>query len=154
MKRHIGFAFVFTLFLIGCQQGKVYDHYHKFDNYQWSRFDKITFNIPIEEAGTEADIIFMIRHITQYPYDNLPVNIILLTPSGEERILEKEIKIKDEKGDFIGDGAGDLWDVEETLWPKFYFTEAGTYTIEFENIIPRPGIPGLMDIGIKVVKRK
>ncbi|MDY0344461.1 MAG: gliding motility lipoprotein GldH [Lentimicrobium sp.] len=154
MKKIPGIVIMCTLLLLGCQRNKVYEHYNKFENYTWSRFDKVRFDIPIEQAGTEADIIFMVRHITQYPYDNLPVSIILLTPSGEERILEKEIKIKDEKGDFIGDGAGDLWDVQETLWPKFYFTEAGTYTIEFENIIPRPGIPGLMDIGIKVIKRK
>ncbi|GAB1404327.1 MAG: gliding motility lipoprotein GldH [Lentimicrobiaceae bacterium] len=153
MKKIFGYAIILALFMSGCQQGKIYVHYHKFSNYQWPRFDKVTFNIPIEDAGTEADIVFMVRHITQYPYDNLPVNIMLHTPSGEERIMEKEIKIKDVNGDFIGKGAGDLWDVEEILWPKFYFTEAGNYSIEFENIIPKTAIPGLMDIGIKVVKK-
>lgn len=153
MRKISGFVLLLASLMLSCQPNKVYERYNKFNNYTWSRFDKVRFDIPIEQAGMEADIIFMVRHITQYPYDNLPVNFILTTPSGEERIMEKEIRIKDENGDFTGSGAGDLWDVEEKLWPGFYFTEPGKYTIEVENIFPRTGIPGLMDIGIRVVKR-
>jgi len=142
---------LFLLFLFSsCQKGLVYKEYHTFDNYTWGRFDKIRFEIPIEEDGLTADIIFTIRHITQYPYDNLPVNMILTTPSGEERIMEKDIPLKDKEGEFLGSVAGDLWDLEEVIWPKFYFTEKGKYTLEFENLIPKMGIPGLMDIGVKV----
>jgi len=140
------------LTLASCQKGLVYKDFHKFDNYTWSRFDKVRFEIPIEEAGITADIIFTIRHITQYPYDNLPVNIILTTPSGEERIIEKDILLYDADGEFKGSVAGDLWDFEETIWPQFYFTEKGKYIVEFENLIPKTGIPGLADIGVKLVK--
>lgn len=148
------FIFLLPLMLFAaCRPGRIYQEYYKFDNYTWDRFDKVTFDIPIKEGGLEGDIVFTIRHITQYPYDNLPVNIILTTASGEERIIEKEISLKDDKGNFIGSVAGDLWDVEEVLWPGFYFTEAGTYSIEFENLIPKVGTPGLVDIGVYVRER-
>ena len=148
-------AFLLAIILLtGCRPGRIYEEYHKFDKYTWERFDKVKFEIPVEEAGAEGDIVFTIRHITQYPYPNLPVNIILTTPSGEERILEKDIRLKDENDRFTGSVAGDLWDVEVTLWPGFYFHEAGTYAVEFENLIPKMGIPGLVDIGLYVKKRE
>ncbi len=153
MKRVL-FSALFLILAFSCQKGIIYKEYHKFDNYTWKRFEKVKFSIAVEEARTTADIVLTIRHITQYPYDNLPVNIILTTPSGEERIVEKDIQLKDENDAFKGDVAGDLWDVEEILWPKFYFTEAGTYELELENLIPKMGIPGLVDIGVYLKKKK
>lgn len=152
MKKLYYLLFLSLLLLNSCRPGQIYREYHKFDNYTWNRFDKIKFEIPIEEAGTTGDIVMTIRHITQYPYPNLPVNVILNTPGGEERILEKEIRIKDDEGKFRGSVAGDLWDVEEILWPSFYFTETGIYSVELENLIPKVGLAGLMDIGIYVEK--
>ena len=145
---------VVLLMFTACQKGNIYSERHKFENYTWQRFDKVTFEIPIADAGITGDIVFTIRHITQYPYPNLPVYIILNTPSGEERILEKDIRLINDDQSFKGDVAGDLWDVEELLWPGFYFTEAGTYTIEIENLIPKMGIPGLVDVGIYVKDKK
>jgi gliding motility-associated lipoprotein GldH len=153
MKRFL-FSAMLLILALSCQRGVIYKEYHKFDNYTWKRFDKVSFSMAVEDAGTTADIVLTIRHITQYPYDNLPVNIILTTPSGEERIIEKDIRLKDENGEFKGDVAGDLWDVEEILWSGFYFTEAGTYKLELENLIPKMGIPGLADIGVYLKKSK
>ena len=153
MKKILLPFLLLLLIATSCQKTKIYQERHIFNNYTWQRFDKLTFDIPIEKGGTTGDIVLTIRHITQYPYPNLPVYIVLNTPSGEERILDKDFYLLDMDGNFKGDVAGDLWDVEEMLWPGFYFTEAGTYTIQLENLIPKMGIPGLVDVGI-YVKRK
>lgn len=145
-----------TLFLIlgfiSCQKNTVFREFQKFDNYTWGRFDKIKFTIPIEDEGTIADIVLSIRHLEQFPYDDLPMNIILSTPTGEERIIEKIMVLKDEDGNFKGSVAGSYWDQEEVLWNKFIFNKSGNYIIELENLNPRPGIPALVDIGIIVRK--
>ncbi len=133
-----------------CQKNDVYREFHKFDNYTWGRFDKVKFDIPIDEQGLNADIILSVRYLEQFPYEILPINIVLTTPSGEERIVEKEIRIKDESNAFRGSVAGSYWDIDETLWKSFYFNQKGTYTIELENIHPRPGVPALVDLGLTV----
>ncbi len=150
MKKILPLLLLVSLF--ACKPGRIYESYHKFDKYTWNRFDKVRFNIPVEEGGITGDIVFTVRHITQYPYPNLPVNVILYTPSGEERIKELDIILKDSTGKFTGSVAGDLWDEEVVLWPQFYFTEAGEYILEFENLIPKMGIPGLVDVGVYVKK--
>lgn len=145
---------IFSLTLVSCQKRNVYREFHKFNNYTWGRFDKVTFTIPIDQADFNGDIILSVRHLGEYPYKELPVNIIMTTPSGEERIMEKTIKIRDENNEFIGKVAGNLYDIDETLWNDFNFNRQGTYTIEFENLIPKIGIPAIDDIGLTVRKSK
>ncbi len=146
------FGLVFSLMFISCQRNDVYREFHKFENYTWERFDKVKYDVTIEEEGLSADIILSVRYLEQFPYEMLPINIVLTTPSGEERIIEKEIRIRDENNAFRGSVAGSYWDVDETLWKGFNFNKKGTYTIELENIHPRPGVPALVDLGLTVRK--
>ncbi|MGE5382996.1 MAG: hypothetical protein ACM3PX_06185 [Omnitrophica WOR_2 bacterium] len=157
MKRYIlSFFLIASLSMFSCQKKNIYKEFHEFKNYSWGRFDKVTFNIPIDKKSikSEADIVLSIRHLDQYPYDNLPLNIILRTPSGEERVLEKDIELKDSNHEFKGSVAGSYWDYDEILWKGFYFNMEGTYTIELENLNPRVNIPGLVDLGLTVKRTK
>lgn len=153
-----GLTLIIALFsmilLSSCQKKTIFREFHEFENYQWGRFDKLKFEISIEEEGINADIILAVRHLEVYPYDDLPMNLILTTPTGEERIIEKTIVLKDESGKFKGSVAGSYWDQEEVLWKNFYFNHKGTYILELENLNPRPSIPGLVDLGLIVKKRE
>lgn len=147
-------ALISMIILASCQKKTVFREFHEFENYQWGRFDKVRFEIPIEEEGISADIILAVRHLEVYPYNDLPMNLILTTPGGEERILEKTIILKDESGKFKGSVAGSYWDQEEVVWKSFYFNRKGTYVLELENLNPRPAIPGLVDLGLLIKKIK
>lgn len=144
-----------TIMMVGLSSCKnnIYREFHEFENYQWGRFDKITYKFSIKDDGTKGDIILSVRYLEQFPYDKLPINIIMTLPSGEERIVEKEIAIKDSTGQFIGEVAGSYWDVKEVLWHNFYFNKAGEYSIELENLNPRPSIPAIVDLGLIVQKK-
>lgn len=144
---------IFVIFLASCTGNNIFREFHKFDKYTWGRFDKVKFEIPIKEDGLAGEIVLTIRHVDNFPYDELPVYAVLTTPTGEERIVEVNIKFKDENKEFKGEVAGNLWDIEEVLWKTFFFNNTGTYTIELENLHPRVGVPGLVDLGI-VIKKK
>lgn len=147
-------ALILATALTSCQNRNIYREFHKFDNYTWGRFDKVKFTFPVEDEGAVADIVLSVRYLEQYPYTDLPMNIILTTPSGEERIIERAVVIRDENNQFRGSVAGSYWDVEEVLWKNFFFNKPGNYTIELENLNPRPGIPALVDLGLLVRKAK
>lgn len=138
------------IFTSACQKRTLYREFKEFKNYVWNKPDKISFEIPIKKQGQLANVIFTVRHVGQYPFDNLTIEVNLTTPKGETITLEKEINLKDDKGEFKGDVAGNLYDVEEILWKEIELKDAGTYTITVENIMQRDRIPGLVDIGIKV----
>jgi gliding motility-associated lipoprotein GldH len=153
MRRFLFIVIITVIGLSGCSKRNIYREFHKFDNYTWNRFDKVVYNMDIKTGDVNAEIILSVRYLEQFPYEEIPIQAILNTPSGEERIIEHTIKIKDEKGNFKGEVAGSYWDLDEVLWKSFYFNQAGKYSIEIENINPYMGIPGIVDLGL-TVKRK
>ena len=76
----------------------------------------------------------------------------MYAPSGEERTAMHTFLIKDKDGKFLGKGAGDLWDVKLLVKNKIYFTEAGTYKFQIDNLMDYYDIVGLMDLGMVVEK--
>lgn len=145
-------ALLALLALVSCK-GNIYREFHNFDNYTWSRFDKVTFTFTVDDEGVQGDIILSLRYLEQIPYDEVPLSIILTSPSGEERIIEKTITIRDKDKKLLGDVAGSYWDIEEVIFPGFFFNKAGEYRVEAENLIPRPQLAGVVDLGL-VVERK
>ena len=141
-----------SLVLQSCSGGRVFEEHRKLDDYTWKRFENIIFEADIQDTSASYDIYIAIRHITQYPFKNLMITTIMKTPSGEERYLEYDLQIRDDDGNPLGDGMGDLWDISIPLRKNFRFREAGTLVIEFENRMPRPTTPGIMEIGLIIEK--
>ncbi len=153
MRHFISFVILLSVVFSGCSKRNVFKEFHEFDNYTWNRFDKVNFKIPVKKGGFNSEIILSVRYLEQFPYDEIPLQVILKTPSGEERIIERTVKIRDDKGKLKGDVAGSYWDLNEVLWSSFYFNQEGEYLIEIENIVPYIGIPAIVDLGLTVKKK-
>jgi len=138
---------------ISCNQnsGPVYEKYLKMQNYNWDRFDQKNFEVSAEDIGKNYDIAFILRHTAQFAYDNLPVYIILTTPSGIEQIREITIPVR-ENGKMSADSTGSVHEVRTLLWENISLAEKGKYKISIENMIPKIQTEGIDEIGIVVTK--
>ncbi|MCX6233044.1 MAG: gliding motility lipoprotein GldH [Bacteroidetes bacterium] len=152
MKRTFTFIALSILILTSCSKSNIYEKRQDFDNYTWNRMKSLFFEVPVKDTESEYNIYLTVRHITQYPYDDLKVNFTIYSPSGEERTTMHTIKIKDSQGKFIGSGAGDLWDVEFLAKEKIVFNQAGTYKFQIDNLMDYLDVVGLADFGIRVEK--
>lgn len=147
-------SFVIILMLTGCGRRTIYEKSEKFPDYSWNRFKYLYFNAEIEDTAGTYDILLTVRHITQYPYKNLDVNFTSYTPSGEERSMDYSFMLKDADNKFLGDGMGDLWDIELPLREKTRFPEIGKYKFEIENKMTKFETPGIMEVGIVIRSSK
>lgn len=138
------------LFLLSCSPGKIYEKHVKMENLAWNRFNVVTFDVPIENAGTEYDIFVAIRHITDVPYRKLDVGVYMTAPGGETRSRDLSIKLKDLDGNNLGDGMGDLWDIREPVWKGLKFGEPGTCKIEVNSGMSQLDAIGIMEVGLIV----
>ena len=110
------------------------------------------FEVAVKDVKSEYNIYLTLRHITQYPYDNLKINLTVYAPSGEERTTLHTFPIKDKEGKFLGDGAGDLWDVKLLVKGKYMFNQEGNYKFQIDNLMDYYDIVGLVDLGLIVEK--
>jgi len=141
--------------LISCNQnsGPAYEKYLKMKNYSWDRFDQKFVEISVEDAEKSYDITFVMRHTAQFPYDNLPVYIILTTPAGVEQIREITMPVR-ENGKMIADSTGNLHEIRSVLWTNVSLAEKGKYKISIENMIPKIQTEGIDEVGIVVTESK
>lgn len=133
---------------VSCSDRKpVFEKYFKFENSNWDRFKKVVFNIPIEPSEEGYDITLVLKPNKDFIYNSLPVYVIMNTPSGEERMNDIKIQVKDE-GKFIGEVEGQPVIIKTALWKGLRISEKGTCVISLENIVPKIQTAGLNEIGI------
>jgi gliding motility-associated lipoprotein GldH len=150
-KRYLLYGFLILLLFSGCKKSNEILSYHKFKDQTWNRFDKITFNIPILAVNKQYDVYFFANHTKNYEYDNLRFNMIMTTPSGEERIKEYKLMVKNMTGGFLGECRGDSCTVSIVLRKGMSIEKIGMLRIEIETLVPRLQIENILGIGIRLV---
>ena len=138
-----------TLLLLGsCSfDSKVFSEYVTMDNMTWNRFDILEFEVPVQEDQS-LDFHIFLRHHTDFPYDNLFVNITFYAPGGDTRSRDYEFDLRDYKGDWLAKGMGELWDVELLVRKEMMFSEDGVCRVRVENKYPKYDTPGIIEIGL------
>jgi gliding motility-associated lipoprotein GldH len=149
----IPFTFLFlSVFIFSCQYDKPTEYYYKFPNQTWSRFEYVHLEIPLGNTKHDYDIILSVRHTKRYPFKNLYINVIMKMPSGEERIMEYNFDIVKADGTFIGQDDHGILEVTFPLKQDIRFWEKGILKVEIEDLIPRPEITGIVEMGLIITR--
>jgi hypothetical protein len=92
----------------------------------------------------------MARFDQGFEYETLNFNMIMNTPSGEERIKEYEMKVKSKAGSFLFPCAGDSCLGQQLLKKELWISKPGVLVIEIENLTPRLRTGGIRSAGIRL----
>lgn len=152
MKTHGLYILLFLLSFSSCTPKKIYEKHFDIDRITWSRFDVKTFDVEIKDTDASYDFYIALRHHTDVPFKHITTLFTLSTPSGEVRMLEQKILLRDNEGNLLGDGMGDLWDVRYPVRKRLKFTEPGICTIEISSTMSQADLPGIMQVGLIVEK--
>lgn len=152
MKKLIFSLLLGMIVLCACDSSKIYEKYFDNERITWSRFDVKTFNVDIKDISAKYDFYIAIRHLTDVPFKYIAIKFILYTPSGETRTMEQKILLKDNEGNLLGDGMGELWDVVNLVREDFQFTEPGLCKVEVSSTMSQADLPGIMQVGLIVKK--
>lgn len=148
MRKWIALIFAQAL-LAACQpEGRVYVEYQELSpQVEWLKEDVKTFKVPIENAGS-YNMSLSFRYANGYQYRNAMVKVTETTPSGEEFVYNYELKVRNEKGEYIGEAGFDIWDSEHLVEPGKSFRQPGTYIYRIEHNMPSDPLNFAMEIGV------
>ncbi|MCX6271815.1 MAG: gliding motility lipoprotein GldH [Bacteroidetes bacterium] len=152
MKSRLLLFSLVLLCLISCSGRKVFEQRHTFEQLKWNRFESVFFETDIKDTETNYDISVEIRHHTAYPFANLMMTLAIYSPSGERRIKDIDVLLRNADGTFKAQGNGDLWDITAPVLQGITFSEPGHYKFELENRMSKFDTPGMMEIGLLVEK--
>jgi len=137
------------MLLSGCVKETGKEMYHAFPDHRWARFNLLSFEMPVEKPGN-YDIHLFARFNPDFQFEKFGFSMIMTTPSGEERINEYKMKVRDKTGDFCVECSGDSCTGNILLKKGISITRKGILKVEIENLIPRLVTEGILGVGISV----
>jgi gliding motility-associated lipoprotein GldH len=138
--------------LFACNDNEVYKMRSDIPDLSWYRANKLVFTPHITDTASRYNMTLLLRHSNAYPYTNLIFTLRAVLPSGSFTTKNYNIALRDSANNFLGDGAGDIWDFEAPLEKNFRFWETGVYVIELEQGLDVDPAPMLMEVGILIDK--
>lgn len=147
------FCLLLTILLItACNPDNVFEKHTKLENYSWNHFQKLSFEVNIEEENRDYDIYIAIRYVEGIPYRILKTGVQIIFPDGQERYNDYEFPIRNKDGSYKGSVAGDIWDYPVPILKKYPLHQKGNYEFIIHNMMEKLETPGIMEIGLIVKK--
>lgn len=156
--KHLIYVIIFIGF-ISCNKNVVFSEYKSIpEDKGWAVNNKIALEAELMDTISKHDVYINIRHADLYPYRNLFLYLHTKYPSGVLKTDTLECLLADEKGNWLGSGAGELWDHSIPFKRNTRFPMSGKYTFTFEQAMrygDQPAIdplPFILDIGLTIEK--
>lgn len=155
MSLGIMFSLLITAVLLtSCNNDVVFSKYQKFEENEWHAKDKVNFEMEVTDAQSLNDVNIMVRHAEGYPYNNLFLFLTTKYPDGKTTTDTLECILANNKGEWLGNGAGDIFDITIPLKKNVRFPMTGKYSFTFEQAMRTDPLPLIMDLGFEIKKLK
>ena len=143
MKSLVIRSLLIALLLAGCGGSKNISEYYSFPDDIWKRFDNPIIEAGISHSGIKYIMYLELEYDPSLAPDQLPVTVIMTTPSGE--IRSRDVTLEPKPAQSIA---------RVTLRKDFAFTESGSCTFEIENRSQYVETKGVKRIGIVIESEK
>jgi gliding motility-associated lipoprotein GldH len=155
MRKYITVSCVMLcLAFMSCNKNVVFSEYTKIPEEGWKTANKLSYTVDITDNKPYHNVFLTVRHADSYPFSNLFVFLTTTYPDGKKSVDTLECILANKKGEWQGDGAGDLWDNKIPLKQNLMFPQAGKYTFTFEQGMRQDPLPLIMDFGMVIEKVK
>ena len=123
-----------------------------FPNYRWEKANKLEFNPEITELDAKYNIYIDFRHVYGFQPNKVKIKIEKTNPSGKVSSDKKNLKVKNIKGEYKSECAGDYCDLRVQIGKNHRFKEAGTYQFVIEQLAEGEYLPNVMTVGLVIEK--
>lgn len=155
MKTFYLFIFaLLTIFWTSCDKARVFEENKEIEKGLWDQNNKVTFKFDITDTVGWNNIYLNVRNAGGYQFSNLFLFITTQSPKGAIERDTVECILADEKGKWLGDGLGDIWDNQIPFKKRVRFPYKGTYTMSLEQAMRVNPLPFIMDVGIRIEKEE
>lgn len=147
------FLLASAIIYISCQSEQVKEKLISFPSGTWPRFEILSFGFPMSDSPRTYDIVLEIKTLKNFEYDSLPMNMVLNSPSGEERIREFTMEFRNKKGQFMGQAEGDSCIFSCMLKKDLSCSGKGMLKVAIENLNPRIQTDGIVSASVRLVPK-
>jgi len=97
-------------------------------------------------------VLLLFRHVHGFPFATVYLEVSLEGPEVSS-IDTVELSIIGDDREYLGEGSGDIWDVESVVYADIELVP-GDYHISVRHIMERDKLDLVMEVGVQVSKPK
>jgi gliding motility-associated lipoprotein GldH len=136
-----------------CKKPALYDKNSEISACAWSKDSLIGFDVPIYDTINPANVFINLRHMADYPYSNIYFFVKYYAPNGIHQTDTIEYRLANNKGEWLGDGWGNLYSCQLPFKTNIRFPIQGIYRFEIKHGMRKDILPGVCNVGIRIDKR-
>ncbi len=153
MKKYLILLVIITL--VSCERGVIYDNSVSVsDDGYWNCDTPAVFRVEISDTNTFCKMGILVRNSIQYGYSNLFLFVEETTPDSVVTRDTVEYFLADDYGRWIGSGFSTLYTNLFLYQDSLRYSHPGTYTYTVRHGMRDPLLPGITDIGLKLIQDK
>ncbi|MDC0204863.1 gliding motility lipoprotein GldH [Flavobacteriales bacterium] len=123
------FVLISTIFMfVSCDNSIVFEKYKSFQNQEWNADSLVKFEYFINDTISKHKCSLKIRNSVDYKFQNL--FLFIYSDLSKDTV---ELLLADKKGKWIGNGVGDIREVEIILENEKVYTNKGKHTFMIEQ---------------------
>lgn len=154
MRSFFGFTII-TVFLLSCDEQRVYEKNQDFDSRYWLISEKPEFEFEISDTLQSYNLYCNVRNSLDYPFARIFITYHL--KDSVESLIEKNLVstllFNEKTGKPFGEsGLGDLYDHQIPLKQNYRFRRSGKYKVSFEQYMRTDTLAGILAVGLRVEK--
>ncbi|HUW92602.1 MAG TPA: gliding motility lipoprotein GldH [Bacteroidales bacterium] len=146
-------ALTVIVLLTSCGRNTLYSDIVRMKDAEWTMYDPANFSCTVNDTTGSYNVNFAVRTSTDYPYRNLFLFVITTFPSGTSLTDTIQGILTDEKGQWLGKGAGDIREVIIPYKSNIFFPETGEYHFRVIHGMRDTVLNGVYDLGMKISLR-
>jgi gliding motility-associated lipoprotein GldH len=146
---------VTTIMLSGCVQpdkGTIIDQNVVIIGLNWSYVNKIKADFKIDDASAYYNLYLNLRITPDYKYSNVFILIHQTDPDKKTKVIRYEFPLANPDGEWLGQGAGNLYNYQIVFKAHYKFPVKGNYHIEIEQNMRDNPLQEVSDVGLRVEK--
>lgn len=141
----------FVLLFSACDATSGYKKLEKFDDLRLPSETEFVFEFDNIDPTQEYDIIILFRYAEGFQFPQIVLDFGMQIEGNDKVTMPIGIPVITTKGKYIGDGSGDIWDIEQIVLSKKALPKGKT-TFTLKSAMPYDYIPMVMELGIQIKK--
>lgn len=140
------------IIVTACDSRRVFEGKKDFPNRYWIFNDPAEFEFEIENKDKTYNLLFNIRNTAKYQFQNIYLQYYLEDSTG--RLISRELKniqlFNAKTGVPLGQGLGDLYDIEKVFLEDYQFQNEGKYKLRIDQFMRQDSLPEILSVGLRV----
>ncbi len=153
-KRPFWYFLGIIALLWSCENNIVFEAKKDFPKRYWTINESAEFTFTIKDTAARYNFYYDIRNTNQYPYRNLYLQYYLQDSTG--LVLKKDLNnvqlFNAVTGVPLGDGLGDIFDLQKEFVSGIAFVRPGKYKLRIDQFMRKDTLRNVVSIGLKVAK--